>query len=646
MKSEVRGSPHIKKLRYTTHLQSHLFAMALEDYTFLLTFVVCTVASWWLIVVVFDLPSKFPGPDPPEDAMPPIPEWRWAIESMEKPKVSFDREKGTYRGLRRQYQVRLDNFCTIKAEALADVALTTNDDWKIGGDFITNLEKTQEEHRKEFDTLSHDLATHRDYVDSLMEQLREEKAAHTVDTSRSPLPLIMMYHQVQDAVVTQREMEKGADRLLALGGVTDSHLTTVGTICLKSNIFGGVDESIVYCKKVLERLAHFPDDMVVKQVLYPNPIKGLEVMQANLQSVYAAMRGNSDAFYFGLPEAWTKVWELSAAVREAKGSPDELKSLWMMALEQRQMPNSLAELRSRTTASQPETETNKLATQEEDQGEGNDGGKGEANSNGQQRANKQLKEFKNFPDNKKTAARQVRKMTSRQASAVSEPQGRPVGRLGRKGAHEASPDSYHDRVESGDGISRARSGRLFGRKAREHWAEVKAGGVGGLSQADADYGPLEEARIAREKWAEDKANGADDAPLEEACSAREAWAEVGAEEGDGLGRNEADANDGPSKEFKSTTEARATAEDHLALYYAHFARGEEAMNTLIEKGRLHANSQKEKDGMPKDKKEKRVKGNKNGTSKKAGPKHVSETCIPNTDDARVLGDRFLCTLFQ
>lgn len=250
--------------------------------------------------------------------------------------------------LKLHYRDRLRHLAALSSRSQADVALTTQADLEIGKDIVLVLKHAKDTRKRDFEKFSRAMTTHRYAVARKMEDLREKKAAHTAGIAGSAIDLEWGFEEVLEAVRTQRDMERAACKMLALTGVTDSHMTVLDTVCEKIANSLDLAHSETYCEEVLEVLGPHEDESILPDEIVemsPSPFKGLEIVQGNIDHMYALKRVKAHAWTFALPKAWNHLWELSVAYREGGASEDEIKILWYMTMRRRLPPSTVEGLR-------------------------------------------------------------------------------------------------------------------------------------------------------------------------------------------------------------------------------------------------------------------------------------------------------------
>lgn len=250
--------------------------------------------------------------------------------------------------LKLNYRNRLRHLVALSSCSQTDVALASLADLQIGKDIVLVLKHAKDTRKRDFEKFSRAMTTHRYVVARKMEDLREKKVAHTTGVAGSALGLDWAFEEVLEAVRTQRDMEGAGCKMLALIGVTDAHLTVLDTVCLKISNSLNVNHSKGYCEKVLEVLNRLADELIVPEDIVdmsPSPLKGLEIVQGNIDHMYALKRVRAYAWTFALPKAWNHLWELCVAYREGGASEDEVRVLWYMTMRRRLPPSTVEGLR-------------------------------------------------------------------------------------------------------------------------------------------------------------------------------------------------------------------------------------------------------------------------------------------------------------
>jgi len=262
--------------------------------------------------------------------------------------VESEPELMTCGELKLHYQNRIEHLLALAPSSHADVALSTRLDLQIGKDIILVLKHAKDTRKSAFEKFSKAIAKHRYAVARKMEDLRENKTAHNANVPGSAIPLVWAFAEIEEAVRTQRDMEKAACKMLALIGVTDSHLTGLNTVCMKIGNSLDIKHSKTYCEKVLNALNPLSDDSLVPEDIVdvtPDPFTGLETVQNNIDQIYALKRANSHTWNVALPDAWKNLWKSSMAYRKAGASEDEVKLLWYITMRRRVLPSTVERLR-------------------------------------------------------------------------------------------------------------------------------------------------------------------------------------------------------------------------------------------------------------------------------------------------------------
>jgi hypothetical protein len=275
--------------------------------------------------------------------------------------------------LKMHYRIRIEHLVALSSSSLADVALATQVDMKIGKEIVIVLKHAKDTRKRDFEKFSKAMAKHRYVVARKMEDLREKKTAHNTGVPGSAIALVGVFAEVEEAVRTQRDMERAACKMLALTGVTDSHLTVLDTVCLKISNSLNLNHSKGYCERVLGVLDPLADELIVPEDIVdmsPNPFKGLEVVQENIDYMYALKRANAHAWTVALPEAWNHLWELCVTYRKGGAFEDEVRVLWYMTMRRRLSPSTVERLRKllevlKESAKAKETPVEGAANQEE-----------------------------------------------------------------------------------------------------------------------------------------------------------------------------------------------------------------------------------------------------------------------------------------